>query len=224
MAAIRRVDDYITPHRDRTALLTIDLQVDFSTPGAVGEVEGTATAMGCMRTVVEAFRAARRPIVHVIRLYRADGSNVDLSRRRSFEEDQRVAVIGSTGAELANQLLPNDGCKLDPQLLLENSLQEWAPNEWCMFKPRWSAFYNTPLDDHLRALNVDTVAVIGCNFPNSPKTTLYNGGQRDYRVILIQDAVSRCRPLHIREARLAGMTATSARRCAQWITGGRHAL
>jgi nicotinamidase-related amidase len=29
-----------------------------------------------------AFRAAGRPIVHLVRLYRSDGSNVDLCRRR----------------------------------------------------------------------------------------------------------------------------------------------
>jgi nicotinamidase-related amidase len=59
-----------------------------------------------------------------------------------------------------------------------------------MYKPRWGAFFETTLDDHLRELCVDTVVVAGCNYPNCPRTSIYEASERDYRVVLVDDAVS----------------------------------
>jgi nicotinamidase-related amidase len=59
-----------------------------------------------------------------------------------------------------------------------------------MFKPRWDAFYGTPLEQHLRELAVSTVVVVGCNFPNCPRATIYGASMRDFRAVLIADAVS----------------------------------
>ena len=30
----------------------------------------------------------------------------------------------------------------------------------------------------------------GCNFPNCPRTSIYEASERDYRVVLVEDAVS----------------------------------
>jgi nicotinamidase-related amidase len=214
-----QISDFVSPHRDRTALLTIDVQTDFCTVGAPGEVVGTAALLPRMVTVLKAFRAAGRPVIHVVRLFKPDGSNVDASRRSSFDSGQRVVVFGSAGAELAQELKPSPGFALEPDVLLGGSLQQWEPNEWCMYKPRWSAFFETPLERHLRALQVDTVAVMGCNFPNSPRASLYDAGQRDYRLILVEDAVSNCGVDHVREAKRIGVTPTAAMKFGRWLTG-----
>ncbi len=55
---------------------------------------------------------------------------------------------------------------------------------------RWGAFFGTALDDHLRDNDVDIVVVAGCNFPNCPRTTLYQASERDYRIMLVDDAAS----------------------------------
>jgi nicotinamidase-related amidase len=57
-----------------------------------------------------------------------------------------------------------------------------------MYKPRWRAFYNTLLEKHLHNLDVNTVVVCGCNFPNCPRTTIYEASERDFRIILAKDA------------------------------------
>jgi len=59
-----------------------------------------------------------------------------------------------------------------------------------MYKPRWGAFFATPLDEHLGALGVDTVVVCGCNYPNCPRASVYEASERDYRVVLVDGAVS----------------------------------
>ena len=59
-----------------------------------------------------------------------------------------------------------------------------------MYKPRWGAFYSTPLEKHLAILHTNTVVICGCNFPNCPRTTVYEASERDFRVVLIKDATS----------------------------------
>jgi nicotinamidase-related amidase len=36
----------------------------------------------------------------------------------------------------------------------------------------------------------DTLVFSGCNFPNCPRTSIYEASERDYRVVLAEDAVS----------------------------------
>lgn len=52
------------------------------------------------------------------------------------------------------------------------------------------AFYRTSLEEHLRALSVETILVCGCNFPNCPRTTIYEASERDFRIVLVPDATS----------------------------------
>ncbi len=37
---------------------------------------------------------------------------------------------------------------------------------------------------------MDTTVFSGCNFPNCPRTSIYEASERDYRVALARDAVS----------------------------------
>jgi nicotinamidase-related amidase len=76
-------------------------------------------------------------------------------------------------------------------LLLSGDFQEIGPLEWVMYKPRWGAFFATGLEAHLRSHGVTTVVVSGCNYPNCPRATLYEASERDFRSVLISDAVSR---------------------------------
>ena len=59
-----------------------------------------------------------------------------------------------------------------------------------MYKPRWSAFYKTELEKHLYNLGINTVVVCGCNFPNCPRTTIYEASERDFKIVMIKDATS----------------------------------
>ena len=144
---------YTEPHWERSALITIDTQNDSTLPGAPFEIPGTAEAVPVMRRLVEAFRKAGRPIVHVVRLYRPDGSNADLCRKEAVEEGTILAMrSGADGAELVDELKPSPEVRLDAELLLDGGMQEVGESEWIMYKPRWGAFYETPLHRHLKTL------------------------------------------------------------------------
>jgi nicotinamidase-related amidase len=182
--------DYTTPIPERSVLLTIDVQQDFTAPGAVAEIAGTNDRLPVMRRMLDAYRRQHLPIVHVLRLYLRDGTNADLCRRAAIENGNAVVLPGSAGAELAEPLKHASDTHVDATLLLANQLQPLADNEWAMYKPRWDAFYGTPLESHLRSLGVNTIVVVGCNFPNCPRATVYGASARDFRVALLADAVS----------------------------------
>ena len=101
-----------------------------------------------------------------------------------------MVLPGTQGAELVEPLKPESDVRLDASTLLAGELQSLAKNEWAMYKPRWDAFYGTPLEKHLKDLSVTTVVVVGCNFSNCPRATIYGASMRDFRTVLISDAVS----------------------------------
>ncbi|MFF0373979.1 cysteine hydrolase family protein [Actinoplanes missouriensis] len=81
-----------------------------------------------------------------------------------------------------------------------------APDEIVLFKPRWGAFYRTPLEPWLRDRDVDTTVIAGCNLPNCPRATLFEASERDFRTVLATDAVSQATPERL--ADLAGIGVT----------------
>jgi nicotinamidase-related amidase len=187
------VDKFTSADWRNAALLTIDTQNDFTLPNSPFAITGTFEIVAKMRQVLHAFRSTRRPIIHVIRIYNPDGSNVDLCRKRVVGElGKKLVIAGTQGAELVDGLKPSSSSKvkLDTELLLRGKLQQVASKEWIMYKPRWGAFYATPLEKHLRYLHTNTVVICGCNFPNCPRTTVYEASERDFRVVLISDATS----------------------------------
>jgi nicotinamidase-related amidase len=180
---------YTDPEFAASALVTIDTQRDVLDGGPL-EIPGTSAALGAMRALVDRYRSAHRPIVHIVRLYQPDGSNVDLCRRELIETGARVLRTGAPGTQLASELLPAPDLALDDALLLEGGVQLLGPAEVVIYKPRWGAFYETPLEGHLRELRVNTLVFCGCNFPNCPRTSIYEASERDFRIVLARDAIS----------------------------------
>ncbi|MGI8832615.1 MAG: cysteine hydrolase family protein, partial [Nitrososphaeraceae archaeon] len=92
-----------------------------------------------------------------------------------------------------------------------------SPMEWIMYKPRWGAFYNTELEEHLHSLGVNTVVVCGCNFPNCPRTTIYEASERDFRIVLVKDATSVIYDLGLEELKNIGVSIMDANACISWL-------
>jgi nicotinamidase-related amidase len=154
-------DDYTSPDRKHSALVIIDVQRDFTLIGSSTEIPGTFQVVQYIRSLVQAYRELAHPIIHVVRLYRPDGSNVDMCRRKEIENGKQMVMLGNDGAELVDELKPYPSIRLDSDLLLSGNLQQIGPMEWIMYKPRWGAFYNTALEKHLHSLGVNTVVVCG---------------------------------------------------------------
>jgi nicotinamidase-related amidase len=182
------VSDYTNPQFDSIALISIDVQQDLL-DGQEQEIAGTSAAARVIADLRDAFRRVGAPIVHIVRLYREDGSNADACRRGPLEDGLRLVIAGSPGAEIAEEIVP-PGAALDTERLLAGEVQELGPNEVAIYKPRWGAFYDTPLEAHLRSTGVSSLAFCGCNFPNCPRTSIYEASERDFRVVVVENAVS----------------------------------
>ena len=180
---------YTTPDFSSMALITVDTQRD-TLDGQPLEIPGTSAILPRLQRLLHAFRTVRMHVVHMVRLYKEDGSNVDLCRRSMVESGAAILRPDSSGAELAAELLPEPSTRLDAELLLSGGTQQIASREVIVYKPRWGAFYGTPLEAHLRELGVSSLAFTGCNFPNCPRTSIYEASERDFRIVLVEDAVS----------------------------------
>ena len=59
-----------------------------------------------------------------------------------------------------------------------------------IYKSRWGAFYRTPLENHLKGLGISTLVFAGSNFPNCPRTSIYEASERDFRIVVAEDSLS----------------------------------
>jgi nicotinamidase-related amidase len=174
-------------------------------------------AIPYIQRLVQLYREKGYPIIHVVRLYSSDGSNADLCRRQDIENGKKVVIPESHGAELMDELKPSYSVRLDPSLLLSGRLQHIGSMEWIIYKPRWGAFYKTLLEKHLHKLAINTVVVCGCNFPNCPRATIYEGSERDFKIVLAKDATSGVYDIGLQELKNIGVSVMSADECIAWL-------
>jgi len=210
-------DPYTRPLPRSAALLLIDVQRDFYADDAPMPIEGTAAAIPAMARLATEFRDRALPIVHIVRFYRTDGSNADMVRKLAIERGARMAVPGSAGSQIASELLPNP-VELDHDLLLNDGLQRLGPREHVIYKPRWGAFYQTRLEQHLRDIGSDTVVFAGCNFPNCPRASIYEASERDFRIVLVSDAVSGLDDRGVQECRAIGVDVRDLSTTVAWLS------
>ncbi len=181
--------DYTQPDFSSVALVIIDTQ-DGVLDGRLFEIPGTTTALPAMRDLAAAFRELSRPIVYIVRIYQENGRNVDLCRRSAVECGEKMFIEDTPDCQIASGLLPENAPPLDCTLLLSGGIQAVSESEVIIYKPRWGAFYKTPLEDHLKELGISTLVFAGCNFPNCPRTSIYEASERDFRIVAAQDALS----------------------------------
>ncbi|MGO8882099.1 MAG: cysteine hydrolase family protein [Desulfomonilaceae bacterium] len=114
------MDTYTRPDWLRSVLLTIDVQRDFTIPGAPAFIPGTVAVIPAIERLLDAYRCARLPIIHVTRLYLADGSNVDFCRRERVEAGASIVAPGAEGSQIVTELLPS---AIDPSRCGKSTLR-----------------------------------------------------------------------------------------------------
>lgn len=152
----------------RPALLIIDMQNDFALEGKPLKVAGAPAVIPKIQVVLAEFRKRSLPIIHVLRVHRPDGSDVEIIRQERFR-NQPFAVAGTHGAAVIDALAPR-------------------PEEYILTKTRMSAFIGTELDLMLRTLGVTTLVVCGIQTPNCIRTTVFDAIAYNYPVVLVDDA------------------------------------
>jgi nicotinamidase-related amidase len=145
------------------ALLIIDMQND-----VVAKLSPAPAIVPGIREVLDRFRASGKPVFHIRRSYRADGTDVELPRLEVFKATGFRVVEGTAGAEIVEQLSPAEG-------------------EYIIIKSRWSGFFRTNLDLLLHRLGVKTVVLTGVQTPNCVRTTAYDAISYDFDTLVLKD-------------------------------------
>ncbi|MDB5454754.1 MAG: isochorismatase hydrolase [Caulobacter sp.] len=167
---------WIAPHR--TALLVIDMQVDFAAPqGVIGQygvdMRLVEPALAAAQRLTAAARAAGTPVIFVGLVTRPETDSPawkERMRRRGGDPDVESALCraGQPGADFYG-----------PTPL---------PGETVIEKTRYSAFIGTDLDAQLKAMGVDTLVVCGLTTECCVDSTVRDAFHRDYHAFIAVDA------------------------------------
>ncbi|HJO92352.1 MAG TPA: isochorismatase family cysteine hydrolase [Victivallales bacterium] len=160
---IRKVSNY--------GLIISDMQNDKVLPGSPLRVAGAKTTIPVILKALNVCRALKLPIFHIVREYRPDGSDIEVTRLSKFMEVNKGLVPGTPGCNIVDELRP-------------------MPGEYKIVKNRFSAFMNTELDFILRRLNVNELVVCGTEYPGCIRTTVFDGISYGYNVTVLTDATS----------------------------------
>jgi nicotinamidase-related amidase len=159
----------MSPYVGKPVLLVVDMQNDFCLPGAPFEVRGALTVVPRIQELLGAFRAHRLPIFFIIREHRADGSDVEITRRDRFLQAGGAFIAGTRGHALVDGLVPR-------------------PGELIVKKTRWSPFHKTELESLLRARGVEVVVIAGVQTPNCIRSAAFDANSLDFEVVVSSDA------------------------------------
>lgn len=174
--------DWVAPNR--TALLIVDMQADFVSPdGAAGrwgvDLSTVPAALEAAKALAEAARAAGVPVIFAGLFTRPETDSpvlLERLRRRGGDPEVEAAICrdGEAGSAFVGPL---------PQ-----------PDERVIRKTRYSAFWNTDLEGHLRALGVDTVVLAGVTTECCVADTARDAFNLDLHVIVAADACAAYAP------------------------------
>lgn len=161
---------------DRTALVVIDLQRAFcAADGSVSrqgrDVQACADVLPACATIVEAFRARRRPVIWTQMAFSPDYGDAGI-----LVHELRPGIAAIGGLQRGTP---------DVELLLRP-----RPDEPVLEKTRFSAFHGTTLWDILERASVRDLVLVGVTTSMCVETTAREAGQHDLRVIVPQEAVA----------------------------------
>ena len=100
------------------------------------------------------------------------------------------------------------------------AFQELGQAEWAFYRPRWGAFHETSLEARLDALGVTTLVVCGFNFTTAMRTTIFEASARDFRIVVVSDAVGSGNAAAVQELARIGVYLMPSDGCLDWLAGG----
>jgi len=181
-AAQDRLAAWIAP--SRTALLVIDMQVDFASPqGALGragvDLSAVPPALKAAERLAASARRAGAPVVFVGLQTSADADSpawAERMRRRGGDPALESALCrqGSAGAAFVGPT-PEAG-------------------DTVVAKRRYSGFFGADLDARLKGLGIDTLVVCGLTTECCVDCTVRDAFHLDYHVFIAADACAAYEP------------------------------
>jgi ureidoacrylate peracid hydrolase len=160
--------------RDNTVLIIVDMQKDFLDDGAACFIPGGRSVVPATAKLLQQFRAAAMPVIHVITVWQKDG--VDMSKFTTSEIlMERGLREGEPGIDPVEELTPLE-------------------NEYIVRKKRYSAFYATDLEALLRALGSVYLVTAGVATNYCVRSTVHDAAFRDFMPVVASDCATSYTP------------------------------
>lgn len=175
---LRSLEEKVDP--SLAALLIIDMQHDYCSPGGEGHragrpVERNLAIVPRIKATLDAARHAGALVIHGITSTLPQGlsdSPVWLEQRtRSKFASDKMCMEGSWGEQILPELAPREG-------------------EIVVKKYRYSCFEGTPLEIFLRSAGIQSLVIVGVSTNTCVDSTLRNAFHRDFYVVLLEDCVA----------------------------------
>jgi nicotinamidase-related amidase len=188
----------ITFDTSRTALIAVDLQNDFCTPGgwldSIGvNVSALTPAIELTERAVAAARSAGIPVVWLNWGNRPDQANIPPGVAHIYDPTGAGRGIGYVLPGKDSAVLTKDSWGAESVLAGE-------PEDIHVDKYRISGFWDSELDSVLRNLRVDTLLFSGVNSDQCVFATLIDAACLGYDVVLLTDASATTSPAYCHEA------------------------
>lgn len=182
-----------------TALIVVDMQNAYASPGgyldiAGFDIGGAAGVIEQIKVAAEAARAAGVQVVYFQNGWDPDyveaggegspnwwKSNALKTMREKPELDGTLLAKGGWDYQLVEALTPHKG-----DIVIQ--------------KPRYSAFFNTPLDSMLRARGIRNLIFCGIASNVCVESTLRDAFHLEYFSVMLEDAVHQAGPAFLQEA------------------------
>ena len=176
----------------RTAVIVVDMQNDFGSPGGMFELSGIDTTQirAVVPTIAEVLTAARRFGITVI--YLKMGFEPDLSDAGlpdapiwNVHEGRHVGETVTAPDGRSSRVLIHDTWNTE-------ILDELRPEagDIVIKKNRYSGFYETELHETLQRLGITDLIVTGCTTSVCVESTIRDASFRDYRCVLLSDCTA----------------------------------
>lgn len=185
------------PDIKKSALIVVDMQNDFlhengrfaklakENPEKEIDLEFLSSTIPNVKKLIEAFRAAGRPVVHIAHVLKPDYSDAAFPWWRFPPLKERQFIVeGSWGSEIVDELKPQKG-------------------EHLVIKKGYGAFNNTRLDTILRNAGAHTCVICGVTTCVCVSTTVRGAIEHNYPTYVVGDAVAEIsRELHEAELKV----------------------
>ncbi|EOW6511496.1 pyrimidine utilization protein B [Cronobacter malonaticus] len=186
---------------EQSALIVVDMQNAYASQGgyldlAGFDVSATAPVIENIKTAVAAAREAGMTIVWFQNGWDSDYLEAGGPGSPNFHKSNALKTMRRR-PELHGKLLAKGGW--DYQLVDELTP---LPGDIVLPKPRYSGFFNTPLDSMLRARNIRHLVFTGIATNVCVESTLRDGFFLEYFGVVLEDATHQAGPPFAQQAAL----------------------
>jgi len=182
-----------------TAVVVVDMQNAYASKGgyvdlAGFDVAGAAGTIGQIGKVLETARAAGVQVVFMQNGWDPGYAEAGGPGSPNWHKSNALKTMRAR-PELHGKLLAKGGW----DYALVDALAP-QPGDLVLGKPRYSAFFNSPLDSTLRARGIRTIVFVGIATNVCVESTLRDGFHLEYFCVMLEDATHHLGPEFVREA------------------------